>query len=376
MSDVSIEYFRGCKQEIENEKKRKSALMSYFPKTLGTIDRTKYILVDDDKPKQEGLEEVKKHKSPQTARIKSMGTIDETRYVLQNDEKVKLKEHIESKSTKLSTVDITKDTAANIHETNGLNSQKPKAHQHTPIKDNLDFGNNQNAFNFDPWEREKTLDSINKINYLKLNGENGSTPITRPAYHKDEFEYMNKSKFDSIIEDSFNFEGGYANNKYDRGGKTKYGITEVFMEQYKDALPEKKVKPIEELTKKDAYNLYFAMWNNKRLGEIRDKNLAFVLNDYMINSNEWEVAKRVQRILNKNRENLKPDGIFGTKTLEAIHRAEKEWLIEQILIDRYNNYRNNVAEDHSQIKNYAGWINRLNKVAEIVGSGLRFDNKY
>ena len=80
------------------------------------------------------------------------------------------------------------------------------------------------------------------------------------------------------------------------------------------------------------------MWNNKRLGEIRDKNLAFVLNDYMINSNEWEVAKRVQRILNKNRENLKPDGIFGTKTLEAIHRAEKEWLIEQILIDRYNNY--------------------------------------
>lgn len=45
--------------------------MSYFPKTLGTIDRTKYILVDDDKPKQEGLEEAQKHKSPQTVRIES-----------------------------------------------------------------------------------------------------------------------------------------------------------------------------------------------------------------------------------------------------------------------------------------------------------------
>lgn len=160
MKKECIEFFHGNQQEIENERTRKRTLISYFPK--------------------------------------SMGTIDETRYVLQNDEKVKLKEHIESKSTKLSTVDITNDTAANIHETNGLNSQKPKAHQHTPIKDNLDFGNNQNEFNFDPWERE----------------------------------------------------------------------------------------------------------------------------------------------------------------------------------DRYNNYRNNVAEDHSQIKNYAGWINRLNKVAEIVGSGLRFDNKY
>lgn len=71
MNDVSIEYFRGSKSEIENEKKRKSALMSYFPKTLGTIDRTKYILVDDDKPKQEGLEEAQKHKSPQTVRIES-----------------------------------------------------------------------------------------------------------------------------------------------------------------------------------------------------------------------------------------------------------------------------------------------------------------
>lgn len=50
MKEESFEYFRGTKQEIENEKKRKSALMSYFPKTLGTIDSTRYILVNDDKP--------------------------------------------------------------------------------------------------------------------------------------------------------------------------------------------------------------------------------------------------------------------------------------------------------------------------------------
>ena len=53
MNDVSIEFFRGNKQEIENEKRRKSALMSCFPKTLGTIDKTRYILVDDDRPNGE-----------------------------------------------------------------------------------------------------------------------------------------------------------------------------------------------------------------------------------------------------------------------------------------------------------------------------------
>lgn len=71
MNNESIEYFRGNKQEIENEKKRKHALMSYFPKVLGTTDRTKYILVDDDKLQQEGFEIIQKHKGPQTTSIES-----------------------------------------------------------------------------------------------------------------------------------------------------------------------------------------------------------------------------------------------------------------------------------------------------------------
>ena len=44
--------------------------------------------------------------------------------------------------------------------------------------------------------------------------------------------------------------------------------------------------------KEDAYKLYNAMWNNKKLGYIRDKELAFVLNDYMINPSEWTVAEK------------------------------------------------------------------------------------
>jgi len=133
---------------------------------------------------------------------------------------------------------------------------------------------------------------------------------------------------------------------------------------------------IEELTKENAHSLYFAMWNKYNLGYIRDKDLAFVINDYMINTYDHKVAKRIQRILNQNGENLATDGIFGAKTIEAIHRTNKEWLIEQILIDRYNNFRENVARDYSQINNYKGWINRLNKIAEIVGSKLRFSNEY
>ena len=45
-------HFHGNRQEIEKEKLRKRELMSYFPRTLGTVDETRYVLQDDDKPKQ------------------------------------------------------------------------------------------------------------------------------------------------------------------------------------------------------------------------------------------------------------------------------------------------------------------------------------
>ena len=224
---------------------------------------------------------------------------------------------------------------------------------------------NKKNNNFDPWKREKEIDSLNLYNQNK-----------KERYDKDEFEYINKSKFNSVIGNSFDFEGGYSNNKYDRGGETNYGITNIFMEQYKKALPDGKVKPIKEITKEDAYNMYNAMWNQHNLGYIKDKGIATLLNDYMINSNEWKVAKRVQDILNQKGHSIKVDGLFGTKTLEAINNTDKEWLIEKILIDRYNNYRKQVKDEQSQIHNYKGWINRLNKIAEIVGSKTRLPIEY
>ena len=190
------------------------------------------------------------------------------------------------------------------------------------------------------------------------------------------FEELNQERFDSVIGYSFDFEGGYANNKNDRGGETKFGITAPFLEDYKYALPGGKGKPINELTKEDAKLLYKAQWDKYNLGYIHDKDLALLLNDYMINSYARNVAKRVQNILNSNGANLKIDGIFGKETLNAINDVDKKWLIKQILIDRYHWYRKSVQNDKVQIEHYKGWINRLNKIAQKVGAGLTFSNRY
>ena len=52
MDELYELHFHGNRQEIENEKQRKRELMSHFPKMLGTVDETIYVLHDDEKQKQ------------------------------------------------------------------------------------------------------------------------------------------------------------------------------------------------------------------------------------------------------------------------------------------------------------------------------------
>ena len=240
------------------------------------------------------------------------------------------------------------------------------------LKNGSDFGNDEKGLNFDPWVREKTLDRMRVIKYPKLNGELGTQILNRAPYHEEEIDYMNRAKFDSVIGHTLKSEGGYSNHPNDRGGETMYGITKSFMEDYKYALPGGKSKPIRDLTVDDARSLYKAMWDKYKLGYIRDKNLAYVLNDYMINSYAGGVVKRLQRILNSRGASLNVDGLMGPKTLEAIHNCDLQWLIDEIINDRYNNYRELVKIRPEQIINYAGWINRLNGVVEKVGSIIRY----
>ena len=211
------------------------------------------------------------------------------------------------------------------------------------------FEKNKFDFNFDPWQSK---------------------------WSKEEFDYINKRKFDSIIDKNLGHEGGYVNNRNDRGGETKFGITKTFLEEYKYALPGGKTIPIKDLTVDDAKMLYKAMWDRYRLGEIIDWRPAYALNDYMINSYSGGVAKRTQKILNKRNAMLVIDGIFGEKTLAAINAADTEWLVDEILKDRHRNFVGIVRKRRDQINNFKGWMNRLNKVAEAVGSGLRFSTRY
>ena len=322
MKDLNSQeyFFADSQEEAKKEKEKRAALHSIFPILMG-------------------------------------GKEDKTHYVVRNENKTPL-------STEIPPIATSTPIATNPMGSNAK-------------KEATSFENPKNDFNFDPWLREKTLDSMRKVKYPKLLSEMGTMILPRANYRsKEEFDYINKSKFESIIDKNLEHEGGYANSKYDRGGETKYGITKPFMEEYKYALPGGKAIPIKDLTVEDAKLLYKAMWDRYNLGYIRDKNLAYVMYDYMINSYAGTAAKRVQEILNTRGAALKVDGHLGEKSLNAIHNSDYEWLIDEILKNRQYNHWIDVYENQEQIVNYAGWMNRLNKIAEAVGSDLRFSTKF
>ena len=304
-------FYSNNPEEIEKEKKKRKALHSLFPNSMGAEDKTNYVLLSDNK----------------------QGHVPDSLL----------------KAPKLEPAGVEVKT---------------------------DFGNDEKELNFDPWKREKTLDRMRVIKYPKLNGELGTQILNRAPYHEEEIDYMNNAKFDSVIGNTLKSEGGYSNHPHDRGGETMYGITKSFMEDYKYALPDGKSKPIKDLTVDDARSLYKAMWDKYKLGYIRDKNLAYVLNDYMINSYAGGVVKRLQRILNSRGASLNVDGLMGPKTLEAIHACDPQWLIDEIIKDRQFYYKKDACEHPSQQVFYEGWIRRLNGIAEKVGSQLRYPIKF
>ena len=127
MEQSYIEYFHGNNREIENEKQRKRELMSHFPKTLGTVDETRYVLHDDEKQKQT--------------------------------------DYFESKPVSPLTVAPAKDEPLfNIRGIGEQQSEKPKkdVSMQTALHGIANFGNKENPLGFGNWKSASTLFSLQK----------------------------------------------------------------------------------------------------------------------------------------------------------------------------------------------------------------------
>lgn len=168
--------------------------------------------------------------------------------------------------------------------------------------------------------------------------------------------------FEDAFKEVIAIEKGYVNNKYDRGGQTKFGIS-------KKSYPH---LDIENLTFEEAKNIYFMdFWNDDilKLSDIKDREIAIELFDTSVNMGQRTAGKFLQMALNNmNRneklyEDLLVDGWIGAVSKNCLEiilkRGEKAQLLKVLNGEQYVAYKNIIDKDPVQEMNFVGWMKRV-----------------
>ena len=153
------------------------------------------------------------------------------------------------------------------------------------------------------------------------------------------------------------WEGGFVNDKYDKGGATNMGVTiAVFQKQGfdNDHDGDKDVTDLKLMTKEQAIQIMKKnYWDRWQADKITSQAIANTLVDWVWGSGAWGI-RIPQRLLN-----LKDDGIVGAETLHAINNAPDNFL-EKLYQARFDFLKGIVRSNPSQSRFIGGWNNRMN----------------
>ena len=166
-------------------------------------------------------------------------------------------------------------------------------------------------------------------------------------------------RFEKIFDYLLKVEGGYSNDKHDKGGKTKYGITE------EDARDFGYKGDMQDLTMDFAKNIYLKKYYlGNKLDKVVNDKVALSICDWAINSGR-NGTKNAQIAINQlTNANLDVDGIIGNKTLEALNAADPEKFLEVYHNLQRIYYRSKVEGDKTQKEFLTGWLNRVQRKEE------------
>lgn len=174
-------------------------------------------------------------------------------------------------------------------------------------------------------------------------------------------------------------EGGYANNKADKGGETFAGIARKFwpnwlgwrfIDQFKADYTKAKTKltlaqwvnasakSVPQLLELISTFYKSNFWDINKLDLINDQQLANTIYDFSVNSGEERAADFMQTACNKiGKLKLSVDGDFGNKTIAAINS-----LSAPVLHAEYNAMRKEfyLSIAHGDQKQFlSSWLSRL-----------------
>lgn len=156
---------------------------------------------------------------------------------------------------------------------------------------------------------------------------------------------------DDILDEIIRREGGYVNDKADKGGCTRYGVTQKTLSAWR-----KRAVTCEEvamLSSMEARAIY-REWYVKPFEALRTApELLGLLVDCGVNHGVSRAITWLQQAAGTI-----PDGKIGLKTLAAVNGKPWGAIFRDVLKTRLKFYASIVHGDQSQAKFIKGWINR------------------
>jgi lysozyme family protein len=165
------------------------------------------------------------------------------------------------------------------------------------------------------------------------------------------------NEFDKAMEWVLRVEGGYSDHPADRGGPTKYGITQTTYDAWRR---ERKLEPrhVSTIEIAEARGIYHERyWTKSRCGDL-PWPVSLVQFDSCVQHGVRMAARFLQEIAG-----VWVDGVVGAVTVKAVReladRVTPREVADRILWRRARYYASIVAGDPSQVVFLRGWISRL-----------------
>lgn len=157
-------------------------------------------------------------------------------------------------------------------------------------------------------------------------------------------------------------DGSYTNTKRDKGGPTKWGITQRTLSAWRGKPAS--AADVAALEKDEAQAIYKAWyWMVCRCGELADQVVATKVFDVAVNCGPGFAVRMLQRACNVVRESvaaprLAEDGKAGPATIALANRADAVKLVKACCAVQKQHYLEIITDDPTQAKFKAGWLAR------------------
>lgn len=157
-------------------------------------------------------------------------------------------------------------------------------------------------------------------------------------------------------------EGGYVDHPDDRGGATKYGVTQATLSDYLGRPATK--EDVKNLTPETAVDIFLGRYYRAPGINGLPSRIQPVVFDMSVNHGPWNAVRMVQQVLNLAGFTCDVDGRIGPETRRKASEADKAmrgFLVNAICERRVEFYHAIVERRPSQKVFLRGWLRRADE---------------